>query len=105
MMKKLTLLAGLGVGYVLGARAGRERYEQIRSQAQKLSANPKVRSATSKAQDTVTTQAGAAASAVADKVGDTVGSSGSGSGSGSSGSGGPGSTGPGPAYPSAVGSD
>ena len=30
MMTKLTLLAGFGAGYVLGARAGRERYEQIR---------------------------------------------------------------------------
>ena len=27
--KKLTLLAAVGAGYVLGARAGRERYEQI----------------------------------------------------------------------------
>ncbi len=30
MLGKLTFLAGAGVGYVLGARAGRERYEQIR---------------------------------------------------------------------------
>jgi hypothetical protein len=29
-MAKLSFLAGLGAGYVLGARAGRERYEQIR---------------------------------------------------------------------------
>ena len=28
-MAKLSFLAGFGVGYVLGARAGRERYEQI----------------------------------------------------------------------------
>jgi hypothetical protein len=27
---KLPFLLGLGAGYVLGARAGRERYEQIR---------------------------------------------------------------------------
>jgi len=27
---KLSFLAGVGAGYVLGARAGRERYEQIR---------------------------------------------------------------------------
>jgi hypothetical protein len=27
---KLSFLAGFGAGYVLGARAGRERYEQIR---------------------------------------------------------------------------
>ena len=28
-MAKLSFLAGFGAGYVLGARAGRERYEQI----------------------------------------------------------------------------
>jgi hypothetical protein len=30
MKSKLALVVGLGVGYVLGARAGRGRYEQIR---------------------------------------------------------------------------
>ena len=29
-MKKLPLLLAAGVGYVLGTKAGRERYEQIR---------------------------------------------------------------------------
>ena len=29
-MAKMSFLAGFGAGYVLGARAGRERYEQIR---------------------------------------------------------------------------
>ena len=28
-MRKMTMLVSGGVGYVLGARAGRERYEQI----------------------------------------------------------------------------
>jgi hypothetical protein len=86
-MKKLTLLAGLGVGYVLGARAGRERYEQIRSRAKRIASNPTVQSAAGKAQETVTTQATAAASAVADKVGEKVGgSSGSTGSTGSDGS-------------------
>ncbi|WP_395658026.1 hypothetical protein [Nocardioides sp.] len=31
---KLTTLGAIGVAYVLGARAGRERYEQIRTVAQ-----------------------------------------------------------------------
>ena len=31
---KLTTIAAVGVAYVLGARAGRERYEQIRALAQ-----------------------------------------------------------------------
>ena len=72
-MKKLTLLIGVGIGYVLGTRAGRERYEQIRGRAKDLAANHTVRSATTKAQETVTTQASAAAAAVADKVGEKVG--------------------------------
>ena len=32
MKGKIGLVVGLGVGYVLGTRAGRERYEQIRKQ-------------------------------------------------------------------------
>ena len=29
-MARLSFIAGFGAGYVLGSRAGRERYEQIR---------------------------------------------------------------------------
>lgn len=36
MRGKVGLVIGLGVGYVLGSRAGRERYEQIKEQALKL---------------------------------------------------------------------
>lgn len=41
-MKKLMLLGAGAVGYVLGAKAGRERYEQIAQSAQKLRNNPTV---------------------------------------------------------------
>lgn len=44
-MKKLSILAVGAVGYVLGSRAGRERYEQIKSQAQKTWNRPLVQSA------------------------------------------------------------
>jgi len=37
------LLVGLGVGYVLGARAGRERYEQMKAVVDSVSANRQVR--------------------------------------------------------------
>jgi hypothetical protein len=38
-MKKLMPLAAFGFGYVLGTRAGRERYEQIRKLAHTASKN------------------------------------------------------------------
>lgn len=69
MIKKLPYLMAAGVGYVLGARAGRERYEQMRIQAQKFVRNPKVRNATHKAQDTVKAQASHAAEVAKEKAG------------------------------------
>ena len=49
-MGKISLLAGGAVGYVLGARAGRERFEQIKSQAQTVWEHPKVQEHASKVQ-------------------------------------------------------
>jgi hypothetical protein len=42
MKFKTGLLVGFGVGYVLGARAGRERYEQIQQTWDRLSGSPAV---------------------------------------------------------------
>ena len=50
-MNKITLLVGGAIGYVLGTRAGRERYEQIKNQAQSVWSNPKVQEKATKAQD------------------------------------------------------
>jgi len=36
MRGKIGLVIGLGAGYVLGTRAGRARYEQIKKQAEKV---------------------------------------------------------------------
>ena len=36
MKNKLLLLVGTGIGYVLGARAGREKYDSLVEQAQTL---------------------------------------------------------------------
>lgn len=41
-MSKLMTLAAAATGYVLGARAGRERYDQIKTRADKVWNNPKV---------------------------------------------------------------
>lgn len=48
-MKKLTLLAACAVGYVLGTRAGRARYEQIKAGASKIAQDPRVRAKASEA--------------------------------------------------------
>ena len=67
-MKKLPLLAAAAAGYVLGSRAGRERYEQIKSGARKVSQNPTVQNVAHKAQDAAAQQASAAAELAKDKV-------------------------------------
>ena|SRR5690554_5738845 len=42
MRGKILIVAGLAVGYVLGARAGRERYEEIKRAATKFWNDPRV---------------------------------------------------------------
>jgi hypothetical protein len=51
--KKLTLAAAFGIGYTLGAKAGRERYEQIKNTAQQVKDDPRVQDAAAKAEDLV----------------------------------------------------
>ena len=49
-MAKLSFLAGFGAGYVLGARAGRERYEQIRRAWENAKDDPRLQSLAGMAQ-------------------------------------------------------
>lgn len=72
MAGKLKFLVGLGAGYVLGTRQGREQYDKIVDKAQTLWRNPKVQDAADKVQHVAE-----------EKVG---GGSGSSSGSSSTGS-------------------
>jgi hypothetical protein len=58
-MALMKLAAGLAVGYVLGARAGRDKYEQIAATARKVSAHPAVGQAQDKAKELVGTGTGA----------------------------------------------
>jgi hypothetical protein len=51
MRGKLLLLVGLGVGYVLGSRAGRERYEEIKRAAGTLWSDPRVQRQVKQAED------------------------------------------------------
>ena len=48
MAGNLKLLTGLAAGYVLGARAGRERYERIAEATRRLAERPEVRELTGK---------------------------------------------------------
>jgi len=50
-MKKLLVLVAGGVGYVLGTKAGRERYEQIRGTFNKVKNDPRVQEKTQQAAD------------------------------------------------------
>lgn len=68
MKGKLAVLAGVGVGYVLGTRAGRERYEQMRAQAQRLWQDPRVEQKRQQAAHVARDQAAAAKDAVTEKV-------------------------------------
>jgi hypothetical protein len=69
MRTKATFLAGFATGYVLGSRAGRARYEQIRSATRSFMANPTVQSTASSLQH----QAGDALTTAKDKAADTLG--------------------------------
>lgn len=56
-MRKLILLAAMGLGYVLGAKAGHQRYEDIKSQFLKVKNNPTVQDKASQAADAAKQQA------------------------------------------------
>jgi hypothetical protein len=70
MRYRLTFMSGVVVGYVLGARAGRERYEQLRKSAQRIAQNPAVRNAAESAGQTGRGVAVKAVAAATAKVGD-----------------------------------
>jgi hypothetical protein len=71
MAGKLSFIVGLGAGYVVGARSGRERYDQIAAKAQELWRNPRVQEKAGQAQQVVQEKAGQAGQAVKSKVGST----------------------------------
>jgi len=97
MRFKSGFLVGLGAGYVLGTKAGQERYQQIVDAAGKLRENPGVQRLTGEvnktvsvgkdrvaetaaakadqAKEAVATKADQAKEAVASKVGDSSGTS------------------------------
>ena len=50
MRGKLMFISGLAAGFVLGSRAGREKYEEIRANAKKVWEHPTVQEAAGVAQ-------------------------------------------------------
>ncbi|MGW1163695.1 YtxH domain-containing protein [Streptomyces sp. NPDC002513] len=70
MRYRLTFAAGLALGYVLGTRAGRERYEQLKKSTCRFAQNPAVRNTAETAVQQGREIAGKALHAVSDKVGD-----------------------------------
>ncbi|MEO7372803.1 MAG: YtxH domain-containing protein [Terrimesophilobacter sp.] len=66
MRGKLVLLVGVGIGYVLGARAGRERYEDIKMWASKLWNDPRVQHQVHEAEEFAKDKAPDVAKALAD---------------------------------------
>ncbi len=55
MRGRLGVFIGFGAGYVLGAKAGRERYEQLRRLYDNVTASPTFRQATGLAKDAMGT--------------------------------------------------
>ena len=51
MRFRIGLIVGLGAGYVLGTKAGRERYEQIRRWFHQLAGNPQVQQVAEKGRE------------------------------------------------------
>jgi hypothetical protein len=84
MRYRVVFFIGVGIGFVLGARAGRERYEQMVKAARKAKDSPAVQQAAGAiqaqatglaktAKDKVSDQAPKIAGAARSKVGNTVG--------------------------------
>jgi hypothetical protein len=69
MRYKVVFLTGLGIGFVIGARAGRERYEQLRKLARKAWDSPSVQQAAGALQAQAANYAKSAGGKVADRAG------------------------------------
>ncbi len=68
MRGKLLLAVGLAAGYVLGSRAGRKRYEQIKAAAQTVWETPRVQNSVDAAKDFAMSSIGDAGEKAIDEV-------------------------------------
>jgi hypothetical protein len=65
---KILFVAGLGLGYVLGTRAGREKYEELRQAALKVWNDPRVQKQVDNVEDFVKDKAPEVAEFVSDNA-------------------------------------
>jgi hypothetical protein len=65
---KILFVAGLGLGYVLGTRAGREKYEELRTAALKVWNDPRVQKQVDAVEDFVKDKAPDVADFVSDNA-------------------------------------
>ncbi len=68
MMYRVVFLTGAAVGYVLGAHAGRERFEQIKRLSRRVAENPTVQETAGVLRAQAGEMAGTAKQKVSDKV-------------------------------------
>ncbi len=80
MKGKILFVVGLGVGYVLGTRAGRERYEQISRAAQNVWNRPQVQQGVGSVKDFAMSRVGDLSETVLDGVKGLIGNATKGSG-------------------------
>jgi hypothetical protein len=68
LMGNLGMLLGAGAGYVLGSRAGRERYQQLVEQSKQWMGRPEVQDAATKGRDRVASGVDRAAAEAGDRL-------------------------------------
>lgn len=66
MRGKILLVVGIGIGYVLGTRAGREKYDEMKAAVDRLWNDPRVQRQVDSAQDFVKDKAPEVAEFLAD---------------------------------------
>ncbi|HEY7488619.1 MAG TPA: hypothetical protein VH912_29530 [Streptosporangiaceae bacterium] len=73
MKYRVTFIAGAALGYVLGTKAGRERYEQMKRASRRLAENPTVQETAGVIRAQAGELAGNARNKVTGKFNETVG--------------------------------
>jgi hypothetical protein len=73
MKGKILFVAGLGLGYVLGTRAGREKYDELKAAALKVWNDPRLQKQVDAAQEFVKDKAPEVADFVSDTAKTVVG--------------------------------